>query len=137
MLSHKIRGHISCGDTCAMFIVWCLWDAGASYRRLAWLPKADLLSERPGLTRAYMKKVADGRAPPLVTGTEDGVCPEWRTAERVFDVQVDHKGRKQYLVKWSMLGYSESTWEKAEDLTSDQVLHLLYLLLDDMAHKQM
>eukprot|EP00892_Ulva_mutabilis_P002486 jgi/Ulvmu1/12238/UM086_0029.1 len=92
---------------------------GVSFRKLDWLREGPLFAVRRSLVHAYHTKVENGRSPVDVTGHEDGVHPEWRTVERVFDDRV-FQGRKQYYVKWCMLGYAESTWEDEEDLQSDE-----------------
>lgn len=70
--------------------------------------------------QAYHRKVQNGTDAVTLAGTEDGVKPEWRVAERVFAVRVKG-GRRQYLTKWSVLGYAESTWEDVARLTSPEV----------------
>ena len=75
---------------------------------------------------AFQRKCSNGRAPVDESGTEDGVRPEWRIAERVFAVRDTARGGRQYLTKWSMLGYAESTWEMPAALSSPEVcVHLL------------
>jgi hypothetical protein len=76
--------------------------------------------ERPALLTAYQGRVMRGRAPVQTSGTEDGVCPEWLEAERIIAEQI-YRGRKQYFVKWNVLGYAESTWEYAAALKSAKV----------------
>ena len=91
-----------------------------SYRRLEWRSHAFVSSIRPALVSAYHRRVQNGRDPVTEAGTEDGVRPEWRHAERVFAAR-EARGKQQYYVKWFMLGYAESTWEDEAALTSDEV----------------
>ena len=72
---------------------------------------------------AFQRKEQRGTAPVMLSGTEDGVQPEWRVVERVF-AERPTPGKplkRQYYVKWSMLGYAESTWEDESDLKSPEV----------------
>jgi Chromo (CHRromatin Organisation MOdifier) domain len=96
--------------------------ADASFRRLEWVPVGMLKEERTSLWRAYHQKVAKGTAPTQLNDAEDGVCPEWRLVERVVASKGGDGGPgTRYLVKWQALGHAECTWEKAKDLTEDQV----------------
>jgi hypothetical protein len=94
--------------------------AGVSYRHLEWRTHAFVHAKRPALVTGFNRKLAKGTAPANASGTTDGVCPEWRVAERVFASR-EVSGARQYLVKWSMLGYAESTWEDSSQLTSGEV----------------
>lgn len=93
--------------------------AGKSYRKCEWLTEAHLREQRPHLITAYIRKTGNmGMA-----GNNNGIQPEWTAVERVFAVRPhpDRSGRKQYLVKWGVLGYNDSTWEDPEDLEKEQV----------------
>lgn len=94
--------------------------AGVSFRKLEWVAEAALLRTRAPLVQAYNRKVNNGTTSVDQTGHADGAHPEWRTVEKVFAEREAH-GRKEYYVKWYMLGYGESTWEAEEDLQSDAV----------------
>lgn len=94
--------------------------AGVSYRRIEWRSHAYCSSLRPALVQAYHAKVSKGKDPVSDAGTPDGVRPEWRNAERIFAMR-EVRGKRQYQVKWFMLGYAESTWEDEAALTSDEV----------------
>lgn len=91
-----------------------------SFRKLEWVCESSIIDARPALVHAYNRKVVNGTSPVDLTGHDDGMHPEWRVVERVFDERVS-EGRTQYYVKWYMLGYAESTWEDEEDLQSEAV----------------
>ena len=84
------------------------------------MAEAALLRTRAPLVQAYNRKVCNGTTSVDQTGHVDGAHPEWRTVEKVF-AEREAYGRKEYYVKWYMLGYGESTWEAEEDLQSDAV----------------
>lgn len=94
--------------------------AGMSYRKLEWVGESSIIDTRPALVQAYNRKVVNGTSPVDLTGHDDGMHPEWRIVERVFDERVSN-GRTEYYVKWYMLGYAQSTWEDEKDLQSEAV----------------
>ena len=93
---------------------------GTSYRRTQWVDRQDLMAAgKQAMVRGYDRRLAQGKVDPY-NDMEDGIHPEWCVVERVLterDSPVD--GEHQYLVKWSDLGYSESTWESADSMVSD------------------
>lgn len=93
---------------------------GTSYRRTKWVDRQDLMAVgKQAMVRGYDRRLAQGKVDPY-NDMEEGIHPEWCVVERVLterDSPVD--GEQQYLVKWSDLGYSESTWESADSMVSD------------------
>jgi Chromo (CHRromatin Organisation MOdifier) domain len=71
-----------------------------------------MLRTRACLVHAHRLKVQ--------RGTAEGLRPEWQQVERIF-AERRANGKVQYLCKWNLLGYVESTWEDSSLLTSQQV----------------
>jgi Chromo (CHRromatin Organisation MOdifier) domain len=71
-----------------------------------------MLKTRACLVHAHRLKVQ--------RGTAEGLRPEWQQVERIF-AERRANGKVQYLCKWNLLGYAESTWEDSESLTAQQV----------------
>ena len=96
---------------------------GTSYRRTQWVDREDLMAVgKQAMVRGYDRRLAQGKVDPY-NDMVDGIHPDWCVVERVLGERegpVD--GEQQYLVKWCDLGYSESTWESADNLVSEEDL---------------
>eukprot|EP00054_Salpingoeca_dolichothecata_P027756 m.205042 g.205042 ORF g.205042 m.205042 type:complete len:1100 (+) comp26041_c0_seq2:232-3531(+) len=115
--------------------------ANRSYRHCRWISETSLLKWHPVLLRCFLRRQPDEtNAGELdVSEIEDkedeesealeddedewthGVKRVWTQAQRIICSRVGVDGT-EYLVKWQGLGYSEITWETAEELKDDQNL---------------
>ncbi len=96
---------------------------GTSYRRTQWVDRQDLMAVgKQAMVRGYDRRLAQGTVDPY-NDMEDGIRTEWCVVERVLSERDSPmNGERQYLVKWCDLGYSESTWESADSMGSDEDL---------------
>ncbi|KAF5833766.1 P-loop containing nucleoside triphosphate hydrolase protein [Dunaliella salina] len=95
---------------------------GMSYRKAGWVPRNNLMQTRAQLSRNFLSKGV-----PIHPEEE-----EWLQAERIIQRRQLPPNRRpkgvgensvhnyEYLVKWRGLEYGDATWERADDLRSDE-----------------
>lgn len=101
--------------------VFCVKEYGKCYRNVVHVKENILLNQCPQLLRNFLKRLeqlgrVDGHG--LDLPNNPAFDPLYTKIDRIVAQDVQSK-KKLFLVKWCRLPYSESTWEKEENLQKD------------------
>ncbi|KAL2651736.1 hypothetical protein R1flu_019864 [Riccia fluitans] len=102
--------------------VYCVKMLGKSYRCVVNVTEAQLLKHSAQLLRGFNKKLDLLRRVDGHLGdheTYPAFSPHFLAIDRIIGEEKSNRFKK-YLVKWCGLPYSESTWERAEELVNDR-----------------
>lgn len=101
--------------------IFCVKEYGKCYRSVVHVKESTLLNQCPQLLRNFLKRLeqlgrVDGHG--LDLKNSPAFDPLYTKIDRIIAQDVQSK-KKLFLVKWCRLPYSESTWEKEENLQKD------------------